>query len=86
MKADHVLLTTVHVWHAHVVYVVADDVAGCCCRGHVRVGMNGVAVGCEAIFTGDVARQRGPCVGLASCALRQQFDYFRAAMVEACVQ
>eukprot|EP00965_Chrysotila_dentata_P186024 6141849-Pleurochrysis_carterae.AAC.1 len=87
MEADHVLLAAKYVWHAHVVYVVADDVASCCCRGHVCVGMNGVAaVGAEALFTGDAAYKCRPCIGRVSCALRQKFDYFRAAMVEACVQ
>eukprot|EP00965_Chrysotila_dentata_P096645 3193510-Pleurochrysis_carterae.AAC.1 len=64
MKADHVWLTAVHMRNAYIIDVVADDVAGCSRCGHVRVGVNSVAVCAdEAIFIGDIACQRWPCVG-----------------------
>eukprot|EP00965_Chrysotila_dentata_P121780 4025817-Pleurochrysis_carterae.AAC.1 len=50
IKVDHVLLSTVRVWHAYVVDVVAADVACVCCCRHVCAGVHGIAVGAEAIF------------------------------------
>eukprot|EP00965_Chrysotila_dentata_P084427 2787876-Pleurochrysis_carterae.AAC.1 len=36
VKVDHVALAAVDVRHAHVVYVIADDVSGCDWYWHVR--------------------------------------------------
>eukprot|EP00965_Chrysotila_dentata_P185036 6108566-Pleurochrysis_carterae.AAC.1 len=36
MEVHHVLLASVDVRHAHVVDIVADEIAGCLCRGRVR--------------------------------------------------
>eukprot|EP00965_Chrysotila_dentata_P217415 6189975-Pleurochrysis_carterae.AAC.2 len=87
MKVDHILLTAVHVWHANIVYVVTDDVAGVCCCGHVSLRVDSVAaVGAEAILTCNIACECCPRVRRVPRASRQQFDDFGAAVVEACVQ
>eukprot|EP00965_Chrysotila_dentata_P145221 4796685-Pleurochrysis_carterae.AAC.1 len=55
VKIDHVLLSTVHMWYAYVIDVVADDIACTCCRRHVCAEVNRIAVGAEAIFACNVS-------------------------------
>eukprot|EP00965_Chrysotila_dentata_P186984 6171849-Pleurochrysis_carterae.AAC.2 len=86
VEVDDVLLSPVYVWYAHVVDVIADDVACYFRRWRMCRGVCRVAVCPQAFVACDVACNAGPFCWCVSRALWEKAQDLRASMIESGMQ
>eukprot|EP00965_Chrysotila_dentata_P062638 2075579-Pleurochrysis_carterae.AAC.3 len=85
-QVNHIVLSAVHVAHADVINVEADEALGRCGARHMHGKVNGITIRAEALVVRIVTDGRYPVRRRVAGALRQASDDLGTAVIKAGVQ